>query len=163
MVGIRAREALQLAKSTLRVAALFGCISLFGCQNPHGLDSRVVPHPYLNMPQTADGTMPALLSQTGALKDPRTLTPSDGLIEYEIRVPFWSDGAQKRRWIAVPASKIEFSPEGEWTFPSGVVFVKTFELPVDDTRPSVKRRLETRLLVRDRAGGVYGGRLQVES
>ena len=126
------------------------------CRDRYGLDSRVVPSPYLRMPQTADGAIPALLSQTGTLKDTRSLTPGDGLIEYEIRVPFWSDGAQKRRWIAVPAAKIGFSPEGEWTFPSGVVFVKTFELPVDETHPAMTRRLETRLLVRDRAGGVYG-------
>jgi uncharacterized repeat protein (TIGR03806 family) len=123
---------------------------------PYGLDTRAVPTAYLRMPQDANGTMPALLSQTGAFKDTRTLTPSDGLIPYEIRVPFWSDGANKLRWVAVPKAKIGFAPTGEWSFPNGVVFVKTFELPVDDGNPAVQRRLETRLLVRDRAGGVYG-------
>jgi len=108
------------------------------------------------MPHDADGVMPALLSQTGAFKDTRTLTPSDGLIPYEIRVPFWSDGADKLRWISVPKEKIGFAPQGEWAFPSGVVFVKTFELPVDETNLEAKRRLDIRLLVRDSAAGVYG-------
>ena len=100
--------------------------------------------------------MPELLSQTGVFTSTKNLTPAAGLIPYEVRAPFWSDGANKLRWIAVPDEKIDFAPTGEWRFPSGVVFVKTFELPVDDANPAIKRRLETRLLVRDRAGGVYG-------
>ena len=34
--------------------------------------------------------------------------------------------------------------------------MKHFELGIDDSRPELKRRLETRLLVRDSTGGVYG-------
>jgi uncharacterized repeat protein (TIGR03806 family) len=127
-----------------------------GTPAPYGLDTRVVPDPYLRMPHEINGALPKLLSQTGAFKDTRTLRPADGLLGYEIRVPFWSDGAGKVRWAAIPKETIGFSATGDWTFPSGSVFVKTFELPVDDTHPAVKRRLETRLLVRDDAGGVYG-------
>ena len=36
------------------------------------------------------------------------------------------------------------------------MLIKTFELPVDEAQPEKKRRLETRLLVREDAGGVYG-------
>ena len=35
------------------------------------------------------------------------------------------------------------------------MFVKEFELPVDDTHPARTRRLETRLLVCDKNGAVY--------
>ena len=123
---------------------------------PYGLESRVAPKPYLLMPHTADGKIPELLSQTGVFKDARNLVPSDGLLPYELALPFWSDGADKLRWISVPKEKIGFAPSGEWTFPAGTVFIKTFELPVDAVQPTVQRRLETRILVRDSNGGVYG-------
>ncbi len=113
------------------------------------------------MPSQADGPMPKLLSQTGAFNDVRTLSPNESLIQYDLNVSFWSDGATKSRWIAVPnenglTQKINFSPTGEWKFPPGTVFVKHFELPIDDTHSDVHRRLETRLLVCDSTGSVYG-------
>jgi uncharacterized repeat protein (TIGR03806 family) len=123
---------------------------------PYGLSTRIVPRAYLRMPERAGGKIPLLLSQTGAFSDMRNLVPSAGLIPYDIVVPFWSDGASKLRWVAVPNAKINYSPTGDWTFPRGTVFVKTFELPTDAASPGVKRRLETRLLVFDSAGGVYG-------
>jgi len=123
----------------------------------YGLESRTAPKPYLLMPQSAAGKLPALLSQTGVFKDTRNLVPSTGLIPYDLVVAFWSDGASKLRWASVPkGGEIQFSPSGDWVFPSGSVLVKTFELPTDETHPEIKRRLETRLLVRDSAGGVYG-------
>jgi uncharacterized repeat protein (TIGR03806 family) len=123
---------------------------------PYGIASRTATVPYLNMPPLAGGKIPSLLSQTGVFRDTRNLIPSPGLIPYELVVPFWSDGAQKIRWAAIPNGKIRNSPTGDWTFPRGTVFVKTFELPTDAADPGVKRRLETRLLVCDSAGGVYG-------
>jgi uncharacterized repeat protein (TIGR03806 family) len=123
---------------------------------PYGLNARPESKAYLLMPEHDDSALPKLLSQTGAFKDVRQMTPSDGLIPYDLIVPFWSDGAMKSRWISIPAGKIKFAQTGEWGFPKGTVFVKTFELPTDETNPNVKRRLETRLLVCDAAGGVYG-------
>ncbi len=112
-------------------------------------EQRPAARAYLNMPPDERGTIPPLLSQTGAFTDPAALTPSPGLVAYDLNVPFWSDGAQKRRWVAVPGGeRIRFSPGGEWSFPAGTVFVKHFERD--------GRRLETRLLVRDSASSVYG-------
>jgi uncharacterized repeat protein (TIGR03806 family) len=114
------------------------------------------------MPPQADGVLPPLLSRTAAFADTHNLTPVDSLIPYDLNVPFWSDGASKSRWIAVPkdhnsrTQAIRFAPAGEWTFPAGTVFVKHFDLATDETRPELKRRLETRLLVCDSTGGVYG-------
>src|SRR2546425_5082850 len=112
--------------------------------------------PFLNMPPTAVGDLPRLLSQTGAFADLAALKPSAGLIPYELNVAFWSDGADKQRWIALPGrTKIAFAPTGEWTFPPGTVFVKHFDMPADASRQK-PRRLETRLLVCAADGGVYG-------
>jgi len=123
---------------------------------PYGLDLRTAPKAYLRMPHLANGRIPPLLSQTGAFSDTRNLVPAKGLIPYDIVVAFWSDGAVKSRWAAIPDEKIKYSPTGDWIFPRGTVFVKTFEMPTDAADPHIKRRLETRLLVCDSAGGVYG-------
>jgi uncharacterized repeat protein (TIGR03806 family) len=123
---------------------------------PYGLDSRIAPKPYLQMPSSAAGKIPLLLSETGVFSDTARRIPSEGLIPYELMVAFWSDGAEKSRWMALPAGKIAFSPTGEWRFPPGTVFVKNFDLATDTANPSAKRRLETRVLVCDETGGVYG-------
>src|SRR5262249_9358300 len=85
-------------------------------------------------------------------------------VPYTVNVPLWSDAAIKMRWLSVPNDggplttneQISFATNGEWNFPAGTVFVKHFELATNDTNPNLKRRLETRLLVRDTNGGVYG-------
>jgi mono/diheme cytochrome c family protein len=79
-------------------------------------------------------------------------------------VALWSDGALKIRYLAVPRNggaitpdqQIAFAPTGTWTFPSGTVFVKTFELQTNQSDPNSILRLETRLLVRDINNAVYG-------
>jgi hypothetical protein len=101
--------------------------------------------------------MPKLLSQTGTFADLNKMKPQDFLIPYSVNSPLWSDGAVKSRWLALPEnSQINFAATGEWKFPAGTVFVKNFSLPVDDTNLKILRRLETRLLVCDTNGTVYG-------
>jgi uncharacterized repeat protein (TIGR03806 family) len=101
--------------------------------------------------------LPKLISQTGVFSDLTNLTPADFLIPYSVNSPLWSDGAVKTRWFTLPASSlVGFTANGEWTFPAGSVFVKNFDLPVDDTDSKVLRRLETRILVRDTNNYVYG-------
>ena len=124
---------------------------------PYGLSFRPAAQGFLRMPAHADGALPRLLSQTGAFADAARLAPASALIPYDIRVPFWSDGAEKSRWVSVPRDQtIGFAPAGEWVFPRGTVFVKTFTLTTNESKPEGLRRLETRLLVCDADGGVYG-------
>jgi uncharacterized repeat protein (TIGR03806 family) len=146
---------------TFALAFVVGCSMAAYAQPPdesgaYGIPARIAARPYLNMPHRAYGPMPRLLSQTGAFGNVHQLSPNRELIPYDLIVAFWSDGAVKSRWAAIPNQKVKFSSNGEWQFPAGTVFVKHFDLPVDETNPIVRRRLETRLLVRDSAGGVYG-------
>jgi uncharacterized repeat protein (TIGR03806 family) len=74
-----------------------------------------------------------------------------------VNVAFWSDGALKSRWCALPrGGRIGFAATGEWTFPGGTVFVKHFELQTNEEVAGARRRLETRLLVCGPTGAVYG-------
>jgi len=90
---------------------------------------------------------PRLLSQTAAFSNLDTLTPAAGVMPYGVNQPLWSDGADKKRWIAIPndgtpntnAERIAYSEDGNWAFPVGTVLIKHFEYP--------GRRLETRFFV----------------
>lgn len=95
-------------------------------------------------------TMPNTLSATGLFADVAQLQPTPGVLEYEVNSPLWSDGAEKRRWIALPGtSRIQFSSDDAWTFPVGTALVKHFEIA---TSPSTTRRLETRVLLHTASG-----------
>ena len=113
---------------------------------------------YKLAPQTVGNSRveaPELLSQTGAFTDVPSLSVSSGLIPYRPTLNFWSDGAGKQRWIALPndgthnssSEKINFSEDGEWDFPKGTVFIKHFTLPKDDRNPGEVQHIETRFLV----------------
>lgn len=100
---------------------------------------------------------PATLSSTHVFRDPERLEPQPGLLQYAVQSPLWSDGSAKQRWMALPeGEQVGFSPSGPWSFPEGTVFVKHFELPLDEREPARMRRLETRLLVAGAGGEYYG-------
>jgi len=135
-----------------------------------GSDTTVIPGPalpgvaegnpeFLAFPEHADdwAKSPALLSQTLAFQDVASLTPASGLLPYAVQNPLFSDGAQKRRWLALPSGgQIGFAESGAWSFPEGTVFVKEFDMALDERQPEHVRRLETRFLVVARGGAVYG-------
>ncbi len=106
---------------------------------------------------------PARLSATGAFASLASLTPSAGVIPYDVNSPLWSDGAIKQRWIALPnngapydaGEVIDFAAAADWSFPAGTVLIKQFDLGTDDTNPAARIRLETRFFVRA-TNGWYG-------
>jgi len=107
--------------------------------------------------------LPPTLADTGAFTNLTSLTnqtqplgASEGLVPYDINVHFWSDGASKSRWfLTATNTKIGFSPESAWSFPSGMAWVKHFDLELTNGVASSARRLETRILVKN-SNGMYG-------
>jgi len=132
---------------------------------PYGLTTNGPVAAFLNLPTTSAGALPPLLSGTGVFSNTTNRTPAAGLLPYAPNEPQWKDNAVSSWLMALPRSggsltlgqQIQFQPTNAWTFPAGSVFVKNFDLVVNETNASVPvRRLETELLVRDVNGSVYG-------
>ena len=67
------------------------------------------------------------LSATGCVSAADATRPAGGLIPYAPNAAFWSDGASKERWIALPnGQNITVNANGDWDFPNGTVLVKNF-------------------------------------
>lgn len=101
--------------------------------------------------------LPANLSATGVFTNLATLDVAPGIVGYDLNVPFWSDNASKTRWFSVPNTNLSltFNADSNWSFPTGTVWIKHFELEITNGVPASLRRLETRLLVSNPNGG-YG-------
>ena len=103
--------------------------------------------------------LPNNLSGVGAFHDLATLTPHEGIVPYQLNMPFWSDHAIKSRWFSIPSTNLQitFSAQESWLSPTSTVWIKHFDLLLTNGDPGSVRRLETRLLVRNASGsGGYG-------
>lgn len=99
---------------------------------------------------------PSTLSDTGLFADLTDLSPNPGLLPYDPNLPFWSDYAIKSRWFTIPNSgMMTWARDANWTFPTGMLWVKHFDLELTRGDPSTKRRIETRVLVKTDSG-TYG-------
>lgn len=107
---------------------------------------RLIPD---TSPGTGDDTFPQLLSETGCLDPADPTQPLPGVIPYTVNAALWSDGATKRRWMALPdGEQIQIGPDGDWHFPIGSVLIKEFS--------SQGQPFETRLFIRHSDGGWAG-------
>ena len=98
-------------------------------------------------PSTA---LPARLSQTGLFADTAALRAAAGVIEYDVQSPLFSDGAHKRRWLALPGtSRVHFHATEAFSFPIGTALVKHFEI---ESAEGTTLRLETRVLLHQQSG-----------
>jgi len=103
-----------------------------GQHDAHGADGAAAPDapPF-------DG--PLKLSETGLYASIATQSLAPGVAEFDVRFPLWTDGAEKRRYLALPAgSTIDTTLIDVWQFPVGTKAWKEF------TRSG--KRVETRLL-----------------
>lgn len=98
-------------------------------------DFRLCPAP----PADLLDQLPRRLSQTGLYQDLARDLLAPGVTTFTPQFQLWSDGAQKRRWILLPAgTRIDTSDMDNWQFPAGTKLWKEF------ARDGV--RVETRLL-----------------
>lgn len=94
-------------------------------------------------------SVPETLTGTGCVNPSDASQPASGLIPYTVNAPFWSDGADKERWMAVPdGQNIAVGDVGDWSFPGGTVLMKHFRVG--------GRLIETRLFMHH-PEGVWGG------
>jgi uncharacterized repeat protein (TIGR03806 family) len=83
--------------------------------------------------------LPRQLSATGCVDPEDPTRKVDSLYAYAVNHPFWSDGANKSRWIALPeGEQMTVDEDGDIAVPTGTVLVKEFT--VDDLL------VETRLM-----------------
>ena len=96
----------------------------------------------------ASANPPATLSATGCFTIAASkATPHPGLVPFDLRSELWSDGALKRRWLALPDGTAMTTPEtGAWTAPAGTMIVKEFALETSPGDGRSRRVMETRFL-----------------
>ncbi len=97
---------------------------------------------------SAYGFFEGLAKGTGISK------PAEGIVEYDLITPLFSDFAVKTRHVHVPEGQAAIYSEKEaFDFPVGSALIKTFAFPADFRRPDEDIRLiETRVLLRHEDG-----------
>jgi mono/diheme cytochrome c family protein len=105
----------------------------------------------------SNSSFPATLSDAGIFADLATLTPNPGIVSYEPNIAFWSDYAIKRRWFCIRdlTNTVSYVTDANWLFPGGMMWIKHFDLELTRGSPTTKKRIETRVLVKNDAG-CYG-------
>jgi uncharacterized repeat protein (TIGR03806 family) len=102
--------------------------------------------------EAGPSTFPDHLSKTGCVDPADPKSPAAGLVPYGVNVALWSDGAEKRRWMAIPdGTTITIADSGNvghFDFPVGTVMMKEFSLG--------GKRIETRLFMRHDDGNWAG-------
>lgn len=110
----------------LFIAAVSACGHRGGC-NPASIDAT------------------PLLSATGCVNMADPARPAAGTLPYDINEPFWSDGAEKQRFLSLPRGGwVDIADDGDFIFPAGTVLIKNFRLD--------GHFFETRLFARVGAG-----------
>jgi uncharacterized repeat protein (TIGR03806 family) len=93
--------------------------------------------------------VPPSLSATGCADPDHPAEPVAGLLPYSLNEPFWSDGAEKTRYMAVPdGQRIAIAEDGDFLFPTGTVLRKDFHFG--------GRFIETRFFVKQQASHWQG-------
>ncbi|MFT5476064.1 MAG: putative repeat protein (TIGR03806 family), partial [Planctomycetota bacterium] len=107
---------------------------------------RIVPS---DEPADSLADWPQLLSETGLFASVADARPAAHVMPFEVNAPFWSDGAEKQRYFALPAGEaFDYTHSGTWGIPVGTTLIKSFRIESRARRPY----LETRLIKRTTSG-----------
>ena len=86
-------------------------------------------HLKANEQTDAPNKFPKKLSETGLFAAVAAHQVAPGAIPYSVNAPFWSDGAFKSRFIALPDNaKMEVTDRWSWQFPENTVLIKSFAI-----------------------------------
>jgi uncharacterized repeat protein (TIGR03806 family) len=103
------------------------------------------------VPASGSGrTIPTQLSATGCVNSSNPVQAASGLVPYAPNAPFFSDGATKSRWLALPdGQRITVDQTtNDFDFPNGSVLMKNFTIG--------SQLVETRLFMRHSDGDWAG-------
>lgn len=92
---------------------------------------------------TNEEGFPPTLAETNVFYEGNPEKPAMGVSKFEVKVPLWSDGARKSRYIFVPpGTKLKHdASSGKFEYPVGTTFVKHFTTETDPQLP-----VETRMM-----------------
>lgn len=155
--------ALWRTNNSVTVQRLGGVIAAAGFGRDPGNGDVLVANYVMNRidrlvrEDAEDSSFPQKLSDTGAFADLTDLAPNPGIVNYDPIVPFWSDHAIKSRWFGIPnlTDTVTHVTDGNWTLPTGMVWVKHFDMELERGNPATKQRLETRFIVKT-TNSIYG-------
>jgi uncharacterized repeat protein (TIGR03806 family) len=141
----------ELADSSLRIPT-FGVGrdgEIYLMDHPSGELYELVRAPAAQ----ANAQFPRKLSETGLFASVKDHRIAAGVIPYSVNTPQWTDGATKQRFFAIPAkSKVKFIEKSgnasTWGFEDGTVTVETLSLDMELDNPASRRRIETRIMVK---------------
>ena len=150
--------------TTTRLTGLPGAYGVFSAQGVDPFNKDLYFAAYLTgkimrltTSSDLDEGFPGTLGATGLFADLTDLSPAPGLLPYQPNLTFWSDHAIKQRWFTIPdaTDKMTWSKDGTWTYPTGMLWVKHFDLELSRGDPGTRKRIETRVLVKTDTGS-YG-------
>lgn len=118
---------------------LLGSVAMAG-----SLAVSATPPGSVNEAAIVDNGMPRMLSEFGFFADGAAQVPVEGVTPYRLNTPLYSDGADKLRFVYVPAGQQATAQgEGLLDLPVGSALIKTFAFGEGADR----RLIETRVLL----------------
>ncbi|MET0181169.1 MAG: SO2930 family diheme c-type cytochrome [Novosphingobium sp.] len=116
-----------------------------------GFALGATPPAKVNDAAVVGAAFPATLAEFGFFGDAPAQRPAAGVVSYRLNTPLWSDGADKLRFLYLPAgAQARGEGEGLLDLPVGAALIKTFAFGEGAGR----RLIETRVLLHRAEGWV---------